>query len=120
MSHYPSRIKEHFLRPQNVGDTVEADARAEAGSFTCGAILRLSLKIDKETQRISDAQFKAAGCGYLVASASLMTEIIKGLTTAEAARASALLEETLVEYFGVPPRDKEHCARLCAEALREA
>ena len=120
MSYYPGRINEHFLRPQNVGDLVDADTRAETGSFTCGAILRLSLKIDKETQRISDAQFKAAGCGYLVASASLMTEIIKGLTTAEAARASALLEETLVEYFGVPPPDKEHCARLCAEALREA
>ena len=120
MPYYPDRIHEHFLSPQNVGDIREADTSAEAGSFTCGAVLRLSLKIDKETQRVVDARFKAAGCGYLIASAGVVAEIIKGLTTAEAAVASTLLHETLQEYFGVPPRDKEHCAQLCAEALREA
>jgi NifU-like protein len=120
MSYYPSRINEHFLGPQNVGDITGANARAETGSFACGAVLRLSLQIDGETQRIKDAKFKAAGCGYLVASLSVVTEIIKGLTTAEAATSSLLLQETLVEYFGTPPQSREHCARLCAEALREA
>ncbi|HEY0319764.1 MAG TPA: iron-sulfur cluster assembly scaffold protein [Pyrinomonadaceae bacterium] len=120
MSYYPDRINEHFLEPQNVGDILDADASAETGSFTCGAVLRLSLKIDKETQRIADAKFRAAGCGYLIASASVMTEIIKGLRCAEAANASRLLQETLIEYFGKPSLDKEHCALLCSEALREA
>lgn len=120
MSYYPSRINEHFLEPRNVGDISHASTSAEAGSFTCGAILRLSLLIDTQTQRIADAQFRAVGCGYLVASASMMTEIIKGLTTAEAANASGFLPETLMEYFGVPPLDKAHCARLCSEALLEA
>lgn len=120
MSYYPDRINEHFLAPQNAGDITEADASAETGSFTCGAVLRLSLKIDKETQRIADAKFKAAGCGYLVASVSVMTEIIKGLTTGEAAKVSSLLQETLIEYFGTPPREKSQCAMLACEALREA
>lgn len=120
MSYYPSSISEQFLAPQNVGDIRDADASAEAGSFACGAVMRLSLKVDKETQRIIDARFKASGCGYLIAQASLMTEVIRGLTTAEAAKAAGLLKETLSEYFGAPPRDKEHCILLCAEALRES
>jgi NifU-like protein len=120
MPYYPSSISKHFLSPQNVGDIDEADAMAEAASFTCGAIMRLSLKIDKETQRIVDARFKASGCGYLIAHASVVTEIIRGLTTAEAAKASGLLQETLSEYFGAPPREKEQCILLCAEALRES
>ncbi|HEX8177706.1 MAG TPA: iron-sulfur cluster assembly scaffold protein [Pyrinomonadaceae bacterium] len=120
MPYYPDRIRERFLTPQNVGDVAEADASAETGSFVCGAVVRLSLKLDTETQVISDARFKAAGCGYLIACASVTAEIIKGLTTAEAANACGLLQETLREYFGSPPREKEHCALLCAEALREA
>lgn len=120
MSYYPGSISRYFLAPENTGDIEDADTSAEAGSFICGALLRLSLKIDKGTQRIADARFKASGCGYLIAHASVMTEVIRGLTTAEAARASGLLQETLREYFGAAPREKEQCAELCAEALREA
>lgn len=120
MPYYPGRISEHFLSPQNVGDVAEADASAETASFVCGAVVRLCLVLDTETQVISEARFRAAGCGYLIAYASVMTEIIRGLTTAEAAAASSLLQENLSEYFGQPPREKEHCVLLCAEALREA
>lgn len=120
MPYYPSPISEHFLEPRNVGDVQEADASAEAASFTCGAVLRLSMKIDAETQRVTDAKFKGAGCGYLIAAASVMTEIIKGLTSAEAATASGILQETLMEYFGEPPPGKVDCARLCCQALRDS
>lgn len=121
MSYYPSRIREHFLEPRNVGEVESADALvAQTGSFICGATLRLSLKIDAGAHRVSDARFRAAGCGYLIAAASILTEIVKGLTTAEAARASALFQETLQEYLGHSPREKAHCSQLCAEALREA
>lgn len=120
MPYYPGRINEHFLSPQNVGDVSEGDASAEAGSFTCGAVLRLSLRLDEETRKVAEAKFKAAGCGYLIAAASVITEIVKGLTTAEAATASTLLRETLVEYFGHPPREKEHCALVVCDALRDA
>ncbi len=55
MSYYPSHINKHFLEPRNVGEVSAASASAEAGSFECGAILRLSLEIDEETRRIRDA-----------------------------------------------------------------
>jgi NifU-like protein len=120
VSYYPDRIREHFLAPRNTGEVADSDAVAERGSFICGAVLRLSLKLEAETRRIAEAKFKAAGCGYLIAAASVVTEIIRGLTAAEAAQAAGLLPETLTEYFGQTPADKEHCARLCADALREA
>lgn len=120
MPYYPGRINKHFLDPRNVGDVADVSASAEAGSFTCGAILRLSLEIDEESRKVRDAKFRAAGCGYLIASASVTTEIIRGLTTAEAATAAGLLQETLLEYFGAPPKEKAHCALICGEALREA
>ncbi len=120
MPYYPDPINERFLAPLNVCDLEDATASAEAGSFTCGAVLRLSLKIDTEAQRVVDAGFKASGCGYLIAYASVVTEIIKGLTTADAAKSCGLLQETLYEYFGVPPEEKRHCILLCSEALREA
>ena len=120
MSYYPTRIGDHFLEPHNVGEIENADAVAQTGSFTCGAVLRLSLEIDNETQRILGAKFRGAGCGYLIASASVLTDIVRGLTTAEAATACALFQEMLLEYFGEPPKERAHCSQLCSEALREA
>src|SRR5688572_10890159 len=77
-------INKHFFNPKNVGNISDAEAVGRAGSVSCGATLRVSLSIDK-SQRITDAKFKLAGCSYLVAASSLLTEQVKGKTTAEAA-----------------------------------
>ena len=101
MSYYPARINEHFLNPRNVGEVSNADANGEAGSLDCGALLRLSLKIDAEMQRITDAKFKATGCGFLIANASALTETIKDLAIS---RAATLDETTGTDWFGeLPP-----------------
>src|ERR1043165_2672389 len=84
MPFYPDRINEHFLNPLNVGEIADAEAVGEASSFQCGARLRLSLNIDDEL-KIVDARFKATGCGYLVASASALTETLKELRVGRAA-----------------------------------
>lgn len=120
MSYYPESISRHFLRPRNVGAVADADTVAETGSFTCGAVVRLSLKVDPETQRITDARFKAVGCGYLIAAASVMMDITRGLTTAEAAALSELFPERVAEQFGELPSERQHCVALCVEALHEA
>ena len=117
MSYYPARINEHFLNPRNVGEIKDADAVGEAGSFICGAGLRLSLKIDAALQRIMDARFKATGCGYLIASASVLTETIKDLAIS---RAAMLHESAITDWFGELPADRAHCAALCREALHAA
>ncbi|HWT02317.1 MAG TPA: iron-sulfur cluster assembly scaffold protein [Pyrinomonadaceae bacterium] len=117
MTHYPARVNEHFLNPRNVGEAVEANAAGEAGSLACGAILLLTLNVDAASQRITDAKFKAVGCGYLIASASVLTETIKDL---QLGRAAALSETAVADWLGSMPEGREHCARLCREALLSA
>jgi NifU-like protein len=117
MSYYPVRINEHFLNPRNVGEVEGADAVGEAGSLECGALLRLSLKIDVGVQRITDAKFKATGCGFLIANASALTETVKDLAISRA----AMLDETAVTgWFGELPPERTQCAALCREALLAA
>jgi NifU-like protein len=117
MSYYPARINEHFLNPRNVGEVEGADAVGEKGSFTCGALLRLSLKIDARSQMITDAKFKATACGFLIASASVLTETIKDVAIGRAAR---LPESAITDWLGGLPNDRTHCAALCREALHAA
>src|SRR3954469_13994505 len=108
MPYYPDRINEHFLNPRNVGEVEDADSVGEAGSFLCGARLRLSLKID-EASKITDAKFKATGCGYLIASASALTETLHELSIS---RAAQLPRSAITDWFEEFPPDRKQCARL--------
>lgn len=117
MPYYPDRINEHFLHPRNVGEAQDADAIGEAGALICGAILRLTLKIDAGQQRITGAKFKAIGCGLLIASASVLTETIKEMAIS---RAAMLEESAITDWFEELPPDRKHCAALCREALHAA
>src|ERR1043165_1356606 len=76
---------DHFLDPRNVGDADEPRFTGRAASLSCGAHVRFSIQVN-EAQRVSQAKFRAAGCNVLIAAASMLTEQVTGLTTAEAAR----------------------------------
>jgi NifU-like protein len=116
MPFYPDRINEHFLNPLNVGEVADAEAVGEASSFQCGSRLRLSLKID-DGLKIVDAKFKATGCGYLVASASALTETLKELSVG---RAAQLPRSAIMDWFEEFPAERLQCVRLCQEALLNA
>ena len=120
MSYYPESISELFLRPRNAGEVHEADAVGDTGSLVCGAALRLTMRVDALSHRITEAKFKAAGCGYLMAAASILTEIIKDMTIEEAASLTSQVEEIMAENLGRFPFDKQHCASLCRDALGAA
>lgn len=117
MSIYTGRTREHFLRPRNAGEVAEAEAVGDTGSLTCGAIVRLTFRVDALTQKITEARFKAIGCGYLIAAASVATELVKGLMVGEAARLTA--DEIAARLDDVPAH-KAHCMALCKDALHEA
>jgi NifU-like protein len=117
MSYYPARINEHFLNPRNAGEVWDADAVGEAASLICGALLRLTLKIDASSQTITDAKFTAAGCGFLIAAASVLTETVKELSIG---RAATLPETAITDWFDEFPQDKAHCAQLGRDALLAA
>ncbi len=112
----PSLITDHFLHPRNVGDLSDAaDASGEACSLDCGAVVRLSLQIDAASQKITRANFKAAGCRYLIAAASATTELITDMPLNEATAFSA--QAINIHFAGGLPEDKMRCAALCCEAL---
>ena len=75
---------DHFLNPRNVGDAEEPSFTGRAASLACGGLVRFSIQVD-EAQKVSQARFRAAGCNVLIAGASMLTERVTGLTTAEAA-----------------------------------
>ena len=77
---YNKTVMDHFLNPRNLGDLNDADAIGEVGAAACGDIMKISLKIDKETNIITDARFKTFGCGSAIAASSMATELIKGRT----------------------------------------
>jgi NifU-like protein len=119
MQPYSALIKEHFLRPRNVGDLGTHGFTGRAGSMTCGATVRVSLGID-ESRRITEARFKAAGCSFLVAAASFLTEEIKGALSGEVAALVQQPANTISQALGEIPAEKKHCVALVGEALLAA
>jgi nitrogen fixation protein NifU and related proteins len=78
---YRDIIVDHNRNPRNFGKLAPADARADGHNPLCGDRLTLYVKLDGE--RISDAKFEGSGCAISVASASLLTEAVRGKSKAE-------------------------------------
>jgi len=81
---YRDVIIDHNRRPRNFGRLEQPDAHAEGFNPLCGDRLNLYVALDGD--RIRDLRFEGKGCAISVASASLMTETLKGRTRAEAQR----------------------------------
>ena len=117
MWEYTDIVKDLFLHPKNVGELDNPDAVGEVGSIVCGDALKLTLKIDKESDRIIDAKFRTFGCASAIASSSALTELIKGKTINEAMEISNV---EIAQYLGSLPREKMHCSVMGREALEAA
>jgi NifU-like protein len=122
MSYYTGRVKEYFFNPRHVGEVEGADAIGDTGSLTCGAVLRLSLKIEAESRKVTEAKFKATGCGFLIASATTLAEMVNNLTVGETGQLceKGLVERAIVEHLCEVPPERMTCVALCREALAKA
>ncbi len=116
MPEYTDIVKDHFHNPRNIGEIDNPDGCAEIVSMACGDVLKLTLKVD-EQERIVDVKCMVAGCVSTIASASAMTEIIRGLTIKEATR---ITDQHIVDYLGGLPPGKTHAPAMGKEALEKA
>jgi len=116
MWEYTDKVKEHFFNPHNVGEIENPDGIGEVGSLACGDALKLTFKLGKNG-KIRDAKFKTFGCASAIATSSVLTDMIKGLTIDEAAK---ITNKDIANYLGGLPEQKMHCSVMGREALEAA
>jgi nitrogen fixation NifU-like protein len=130
---YRDVIIDHNRRPRNFGRLEHPDAHAEGFNPLCGDRLELDVALDGD--RIRDLRFEGQGCAISVASASLMTEALKGRTRAEAQRYFQEVHDLLTRTDFTPTLElgklaalsgvrefpvRVKCASLCWHTLNAA
>lgn len=109
---YQEIILDHNRRPENFRPMADADRVVEGDNPLCGDRLTLFLKV--EGGRITDISFQGSGCAISVASASMLTERLKGATVQEAERLFAKIHSVLTDPD--PAVDADELGSLAALA----
>jgi nitrogen fixation NifU-like protein len=114
---YSEKVIEHFTNPRNTGKLDDANATFTEGSAACGDQVTFFLKVNPDTLIIEDIKFLSYGCASNIATASMTTEVVKGLTIADAKN---ITWKTIVEKLDGLPDVKIHCSILAIETLQGA
>lgn len=114
---YSDKVIDHYENPRNVGSFSKDDADVGTGMVgapACGDVMKLQIKVEDGV--ITDAKFKTYGCGSAIASSSLITEMVKGMTLDQA---SSIKNSEIAEELALPPV-KIHCSILAEDAIKAA
>jgi nitrogen fixation protein NifU and related proteins len=112
---FSQAILEHFQRPHNTGDLLDASRTIKVSNPICGDTLQLSIRIAGD--RIEAARFKTQGCVAAIAASSVLTDLLTGKTLDEARRITP--QQISDELQGLPPATF-HAAQLCCDAVATA
>ena len=115
---YSDKVIDHYENPRNVGSFAKEDLHVGTGIVgapACGDVMKLQIKINDQGV-IEDAKFKTFGCGSAIASSSLVTEWVKGMTVDQALE---LKNTQVVQELNLPPV-KIHCSVLAEDAIKAA
>ena len=116
---YSEKVIDHYENPRNVGSFDKTDTdigTGMVGAPACGDVMKLQIKVDEVTGVITDAKFKTYGCGSAIASSSLITEMVKGMTLDQA---GSIKNSEIAEELALPPV-KIHCSILAEDAIKAA
>jgi nitrogen fixation NifU-like protein len=114
---YSDKVIDHYENPRNVGSFEKDDPTVGTGMVgapACGDVMKLQIKV--EDGIITDARFKTYGCGSAIASSSLITEMVKGMTLDQA---GSIKNSEIAEELALPPV-KIHCSILAEDAIKAA
>jgi len=118
---YSEKVQKHFYNPKNVmTDNLKEkdfDAMGEVGSPACGDLMKIWIKVDSKTKKITDLKWKTFGCASAIASTSVLSEMAIGKTIAAACKITA---SQITKKLGGLPKRKIHCSVLGDQALRAA
>jgi len=115
---YSDKVIDHYENPRNVGSFDKGDdsvGTGMVGAPACGDVMKLQIKVDA-AGIITDARFKTYGCGSAIASSSLITEMVKGMTLDQA---GSIKNSEIAEELALPPV-KIHCSILAEDAIKAA
>ena len=114
---YSTKVIEHTENPRNVGSLDKSDESVGTGLVgapACGDVMKLQIRVRNGI--IEDAKFKTFGCGSAIASSSLVTEWVKGMTVEQAL---TIKNSQIAEELSLPPV-KIHCSVLAEDAIKAA
>ena len=115
---YSNKVIDHYENPRNVGSLDKSDPQVGTGLVgapACGDVMKLQIRVSVDGV-IEDAKFKTFGCGSAIASSSLATEWIKGMTVDQAME---IKNTQIVDELNLPPV-KIHCSVLAEDAIKAA
>jgi len=116
---YSAKVLDHYENPRNAGSFSKSEENVGTGLVgapACGDLMKLQIKVDPITGIIQDARFKTYGCGSAIASSSLITELVKGMTLDQA---GSIKNSEIAEELALPPV-KIHCSILAEDAIKAA
>jgi Fe-S cluster assembly scaffold IscU len=114
---YSNKVIDHYEHPRNVGSLDKTDPSVGTGIVgapACGDVMKLQIKVENGV--ITDAKFKTYGCGSAIASSSLVTEWVKGMSVEQAME---IKNSQIAEELSLPPV-KIHCSVLAEDAIKAA